>query len=138
MNDKNDPMDTAEQAHAAIVKQKAAEAEAAERQKDIDSIVALIADFDRTDDLMPIVRVILEKNHMVACIWSPEDLDEMLEAYPADKREELKEAALATSYWESLGDADESSWFTIQMAVEDAASKLGIKPSSRLAADEEN
>ena len=109
-----------------------------ERAAIIAAITDLIGEFAHPENLMPIVHSILEANSMVACIWSPDDMDEILEEYPEEHRAAIKASALEGGFWAALGETSDVDWVVVGMAVAVAASELGIAdPHERDGEDDE-
>ena len=72
---------------------------------------------------------LLERAGVVYKIWTIEDLlaeiDQCLNI-PADRAQEVAEAAMGTDYWRDLADCTDQDWMRVSSAIDDACGELGL------------
>lgn len=84
--------------------------------------------FPEGTDPYDLIRSVADHFNIPIKMWEPSDLDEYLDWYPAEHREELRVAAQETRSWaRALTECTETDWIFVANAVVAAAEELGVE-----------
>lgn len=86
------------------------------------------AKFATQEEAYEAAQALVSHWNIPAKIWSPEDLDEALKAYPKKRREEIRKATVESREWvKYLTDLNDDDWAVLEDLTFGVAYDLGIQ-----------